>query len=318
METIFKTDKNGNQRYTSIRVQKLKDGTANIIKATGVVDGKESISTTHVPLGYESALKRAKTIWKNLQVPDVMPMLANKWDDRKKYISEPFYVQPKLDGVRLLVSNKGGISRTGKLVPGTEYLGKGLKDGEYLDGECYDPNKTFEQITSLFKTDPKQLEFYVFDYFDVNRPDLPFEERCKHHVTVETKLVRKKTCLKQFHENFVSHGYEGTMVREPSSIYENGKRSNYLLKFKDFMTEEYEVIDAKTGHGRDANAVVWVCKTENGSTFCARPEGTIEQREYFYSNKEKYFGKMLTVKFQNLTELGIPRFPIGIVFRDYE
>ena len=79
METIFKTDKNGNQRYTSIRVQKLKDGTANIIKATGVVDGKESISTTHVPLGYESALKRAKTIWKNLQVPDVMPMLANKW-----------------------------------------------------------------------------------------------------------------------------------------------------------------------------------------------------------------------------------------------
>ena len=95
METIFKTDKNGNQRYTSIRVQKLKDGTANIIKATGVVDGKESISTTHVPLGYESALKRAKTIWKNLQVPDVMPMLANKWDDRKRYISEPFYAQPK-------------------------------------------------------------------------------------------------------------------------------------------------------------------------------------------------------------------------------
>ena len=140
METIFKTDKNGYQRYTSIRVEKLKDGTANIIKATGVVDGKESISTTHVPRGYESALKRAKTMWKNLQVPDVMPMLANKWEERKKYISEPFYVQPKLDGVRLLVSNKGGISRTGKLVPGTEYLGKDLKDGEYLDGECYAPN----------------------------------------------------------------------------------------------------------------------------------------------------------------------------------
>ena len=38
METIFKTDKNGNQRYTSIRVEKLRDGTANIIKATGVVE----------------------------------------------------------------------------------------------------------------------------------------------------------------------------------------------------------------------------------------------------------------------------------------
>ena len=84
------------------------------------------------------------------------------------------------------------------------------------------------------------------------------------------------------------------------------------------MTEEYEVVDAKTGHGRDADAVVWVCKTENGDTFCVRPEGSIEQREYFYANRRKYFGKMLTVKFQNLTELGIPRFPVGIVFRDYE
>jgi ATP-dependent DNA ligase len=108
------------------------------------------------------------------------------------------------------------------------------------------------------------------------------------------------------------------MVRDPSSVYENGKRSNYLLKYKDFVTEEYEVVDAKTGHGRDANAVVWVCKTENGDTFCVRPEGTIEQREYFYAHKENYFGKMLTVKFQNLTDLGIPRFPVGIVFRDYE
>jgi hypothetical protein len=59
-------------------------------------------------------------------------------------------------------------------------------------------------------------------------------------------------------------------------------------------------------------------KPKMGSTFCVRPEGTIEQREYFYAHKENYFGKMLTVKFQNLTDLGIPRFPVGIVFRDYE
>ena len=43
------------------------------------------------------------------------------------------------------MSNKGGISRTGKIVPGTEHWGKGLKEGEYLDGECYDPTKTFEE-----------------------------------------------------------------------------------------------------------------------------------------------------------------------------
>jgi DNA ligase-1 len=29
-------------------------------------------------------------------------------------------------------------------------------------------------------------------------------------------------------------------------------------------------------------------------------------------------GKMLTVRFQNLTDLDVPRFPVGVVIRDYE
>ena len=35
-------------------------------------------------------------------------------------------------------------------------------------------------------------------------------------------------------------------------------------------------------------------------------------------NVTKYYGKLLTVKFQELTSDGIPRFPVGISFRDYE
>ena len=135
MNTIFTTDKNSRKRYIDIRVEE-RDGCWCIVKASGQVGGKESISVTEVPLGYESATKRAKTVWKNLntKATTILPMLANKWEDRENYISEPFYVQPKIDGVRLLVSNKGGISRTGKLVPGTESLGKGLEEGQYLDG----------------------------------------------------------------------------------------------------------------------------------------------------------------------------------------
>lgn len=35
-------------------------------------------------------------------------------------------------------------------------------------------------------------------------------------------------------------------------------------------------------------------------------------------NKSKYIGKNLTVQFQNLTDAGIPRFPVGLEIRDYE
>ena len=317
METIFKTDKNGKKRYFDISVEKLSDGTANIIKKTGMVGGKESVSTIHVKLGYDSALKRAKTMWENQKEIPILPMLANKWEDRHKYISEPFYVQPKIDGVRLLVSNKGGISRTGKIVPGTEHLGKGLKEGEYLDGECYDPNKTFEEITSLFKTNPKALEFHVFDYFDTNQPDLTFDQRLER-VTVDTKWVKTKNDLPLVHKQYMDAGYEGTMIREPSSVYEIGKRSNYLLKLKDFKTDEYKVIGMRECTGKDVGTPTWVCLTENGQEFTVRPEGTQEKRREMFKNGDKYMGKMLTVKYQNLTELGVPRFPVGIAFRDYE
>ena len=33
---------------------------------------------------------------------------------------------------------------------------------------------------------------------------------------------------------------------------------------------------------------------------------------------KKYIGKKLTVRFQELTDDKVPRFPVGITFRDYE
>jgi len=166
MERLIKKN-----RFTDIHVEKLKDGTADIVKSTGVIGtDKAVVSRTNVKTGYEKALVRAQTMWNNEQTrcTEILPMLANKWEEREKHITEPFYVQPKLDGVRLLVSNKGCFSRTGKPVQGVEHLTRGLKDGEYLDGECYAPDKTFEEITSLFKTNPRDLEFHVFDYFDLS------------------------------------------------------------------------------------------------------------------------------------------------------
>jgi len=169
----------------------------------------------------------------------------------------------------------------------------------------------------MFKTNPDALEFYIFDYFDLKRPELTFEQRMDC-VSVETILVHDKNEVKKYHDRFTSEGYEGVMIRDRESTYEVGQRSNYLLKYKTFQTEEYEIIGAKTGHGRDANAVVWVCKNAEGHNFNVRPEGTISQREDHYANYKQYLGKMLTVRFQNLTAINVPRFPVGVVIRDYE
>jgi len=319
MERIIRVDKNGRERYVDIIIENNEDGTSRIVKRTGVVGGREIESVIEVKMGYERAKKRAETIWRNEKMKStmVLPMLANKWEDKKRMIKEPFYVQPKIDGVRLIVSKHGCYSRTGKEVKGVEYLAEGLKEGEYLDGECYLPDVSFEEITSIFKTDPKRLKYYVFDYFDMKRPELTFEERMKGRVNIETKLVGSKEEIEENHDRYVREGYEGIMIRDKDSKYEVGRRSNYLLKLKKFITEEYEIVDMKEGRGREKGAGVWVCKVGE-MEFNVKSEGSIEKRREYWRRRGEYVGKMLTVRYQNYTSNGVPRFPVGIGVRDYE
>lgn len=314
MDTIIKKDARGRERAFDIRVDRLPDGTANIVKTTGLVDGKKSTSVIHVPLGYESALKRARTVWTNQRDPAgmVLPMLAHKWDGKSP---GPFYVQPKMDGVRILVSNEGGISRTGKIVPGTAHWGAGLGPGEYLDGECYVHGRPFEEITSAFKTRPETLEFHVFDYHDAARPSLPFEER-RARATVATLRVETAAEIEKAHGTFVAQGYEGIMIRTPEGIYEPGRRSRTLLKHKAFETEEFRVVGVHEGTGRDAGTPVWECETARGDRFSVRPEGTLAARKEALVNRSETM--WLTVRYQNMTAAGVPRFPIGVAIRDYE
>ena len=49
-----------------------------------------------------------------------------------------------------------------------------------------------------------------------------------------------------------------------------------------------------------------------------RPSGNYQERKKLYREAKKYIGKMLTVRFQELTNGHVPRFPVGVTIRDYE
>ena len=123
---------------------------------------------------------------------------------------------------------------------------------------------------------------------------------------------------------FVSEGYEGAMVRNKDGKYGLGKRSSDLQKVKSFLDGEYEIIGFEEGSGNDAGTVIWQCRTAPtsdypyGNDFMVRPRGTREQRREWYENGTQYIGRMLTVRYQELTDDGIPRFPVGVAIRDYE
>ena len=194
----------------------------------------------------------------------------------------------------------------------------------------------------------KKVKYHVYDIYDHARHDIPYSERmgllavavrrcgCVANdtltasgrilrsdteaaavvVLVRTEQVAELSEFRQLFAEFVEAGYEGIMLRNAAGVYCANYRSNDLQKYKEFMEDEYRIIDFTQGEGRDAGAVIWICETADGKEFSARPRGTIEQRRTWFNDGDSYIGKNLTVVYQELTEEGKPRFPVGKAVRD--
>jgi DNA ligase-1 len=160
----------------------------------------------------------------------------------------------------------------------------------------------------------------------------PFEERWVNltaaHKHIEdddcpvkltrTDYAKTHTEVKKLHDQYKKDGYEGLMVRLAKGKYEFGSRSSSLLKYKEFIDEEFEIIDVLEATGRDSGTAVFVCRTECGGSFNVRPEGSKEIRTTYLKDKIKMIGRMLTVRYQNRSDDNIPIFPVGVAVRDYE
>lgn len=141
----------------------------------------------------------------------------------------------------------------------------------------------------------------------------------KYIKQVITEDCEKEEDVMKFLEKYTKAGYEGVIIRNKDAEYDINNRSINLQKLKKYKDDEFEIIDFFTPKsGKEVGCAVWVCKTKNGKKFNARPLGSFEDRKVWYENGKSYIGKMLTVRYQELTHDGIPRFPVGITIRDYE
>jgi len=268
----------------------------------------------------------------------ILPMLAHDYNKRGKDIKFPCFVQPKLDGVRCIFRNGVLTSRQGKVFPNMENIVNDLKDVELvLDGELYSDTLNFQQFVGLVRKKKhnaaeiellKQVKYWVYDIVN----DKPFEER---HATLREMFVnhvhlypfvyrliteecKTKAELKGFHDRFAAEGKEGLIIRNKTGLYQLAARSKDLQKYKEFEDAEYKVTGFSEGEGLEKGLVIWTCETSTGKTFNVRPRGSHEDRAALFKEAGDYIGKSLTVRYQELTDEGIPRFPVGVAFRDYE
>jgi|TARA_R110001606_G_scaffold64531_3_gene149874 DNA ligase-1 len=283
----------------------------------------------------------------------MMPMLAQSHDKHGHKIKYPAYVQPKLDGIRCFVHVDGESvtlkSRTGKEFTSLDHIADAVRElvsvmgksvGSFiLDGELYNHQfkEDFQGLVSAIKRDkPSEnthlVEFHCYDYVAEDRD---FKDRIDelYHMgwwlsevstiqIVPTFPVENLDEVVEQNSLWLEDGYEGSMIRNSKGGYQPNRRSPDLQKYKSFMDAEFEIVGAVENKGKMEGQCTFTCVTEDGTEFGCKPMGDESQREQYWIDFQagKLTGKMLTVKFFEWTtsENPVPRFPVGVIVRDYE
>ena len=276
----------------------------------------------------------------------IKPMLAHKYDDKRVDWSQPVYIQPKLDGVRCLITQSGAFSRTGKQFKNINHIELSLNrffdqhPDVILDGELYnhDLKNDFEKIISLVRkqkpTDDNRLDaknltqFHCYDYFDGVQYD-SYKTRMNNLVTsdiynycikyVPAKLVDSYNYARTLHEEYLADGYEGSIIRL-DGLYKHG-RSYDLMKFKDFSDAEATIINYELGKGkRQGTLGKFIMLDDEGVQFgCPPGKGyTYKDLATMLLKINDYIGQRATFTYFQRTQAGSYRHPLFKCIRNYE
>jgi ATP-dependent DNA ligase len=274
-------------------------------------------------------------------------MLAHKFDQSRVDFTRPVYIQAKLDGVRCVFTKYGAFSRNNKRFMNIDHIEKALKPffaeqpDVILDGELYNHElkDDFEKIISLVRkqkpTDEDRLEaknlvqFHVYDYFDgvvydsyQARMQLLanagfYDAQIKH---VPALLVDSYNYARVQHEEFLSLGYEGSIIRNGDGIYKHG-RSYDLMKFKDFSDTEATIIDYVTGKGKRTGTLgKFIMQDDDGVVFgCPPGKGySYKDLKVMLKNADSFIGKRATFTYFQRTKANSYRHPLFKCIRNYE
>jgi DNA ligase 1 len=240
-------------------------------------------------------------------------LLAHKWEDQDP---TGWWMSEKLDGLRAYWDGEGFVSRLGNRFAAPAWFVEHLP-ANTLDGELWVGRKLFQKTTSIVRSGAagdawKQLRYVVFD---APAHGGTFEERsafCKGLLGGDLPYAR-------WHDHVVCNGLdhlrdelkrveglggEGLMLRRAGSKYEPG-RSSSLLKVKTFHDAEAKVLEHVPGAGKH--------KGRLGALMCMLPDGTRFNVGTGFSDAERAappgVGTIITFRFQELSDDGVPRFP---------
>jgi ATP-dependent DNA ligase len=269
------------------------------------------------------------------------PMLAATYKGGLKF---PVFSQPKLDGIRALISKDGALTR--ELQPHfnvahiLEELAPLFESDPnlVLDGELYNHHlkDNFNKICQLVRKQTVTLaqadeieKFVQFHVYDIASSVETFSKRAAAMLKmsgtfapassirfVHTNKLSSQEALDEQNGIYTSQGYEGQMVRLDAP-YEPDTRSKTLLKRKEFDTSEFKLLKIEEGEGNWAGyAKKIVFELEDGRQCGGGIRGDQDCAKELLARWPDSSMSHVTVRYFKRTPDGMPRFPVAIDFHN--
>jgi DNA ligase-1 len=246
-------------------------------------------------------------------------LLAHAWDGERAL--DGWWMSEKLDGVRAYWDGAAFVSRLGNTYLAPDWFTAQLP-AVTLDGELWVGRKRFQRTISIVRRqdrsdDWREVRFVVFDAPDHRGT---FEERVSYLRATLVGLERVELLAQERLEDLAhlrrelarveALGGEGLMLREPGSRYAVG-RSSTLLKVKSFHDAEAKVVAHLAGAGKHKGRLgALLVETQSGVRFSVGTGFSDRERE-----DPPAVGAIITYRYQELSEGGVPRFPTFVAER---
>lgn len=289
----------------------------------------ERILTKELRLGILA--KSINKVFNNL-IPTFEVMLAEKANKDLSNVnfSKGVWAEYKYDGFRI-IGQYGDtldvIGRSGKEIVNKEFYNKLFEfkkelDGKLIDGEGYSHSLSFEQISSILRTEDAGLEdikFILFDTIDLiqwkeKRVTPKFKQRLEYREEICSKSlffiqafgkqVYNAQDVSDFYEQALEQGYEGLILKYMDMPYQY-KRSEAMLKLKPEDFADAKIKGFYEGLGRNMGRLGgFIVELEDGIE-CRIGGGYKDwQRIEYWKNPNQYIGQWIVVKFTEWTAKG--------------
>lgn len=276
----------------------------------------------------------------------------------RNIFEKEWYASRKIDGLRVLIylgndgklhtASRGAMNYDAAMSDILEHptLIKLLKKNPWLilDGECYKHGMTLQQINSVARTQVTAVDYEIlqFYWYDIALLNKSFEERLKIMNNIKSALkltfeperefkdnelriqfvpqepISGWLNIEKLHNQYVSEGWEGLVLRDPTKNYKPSGRSNDMIKVKKYLDEEFLITGYELGL-RGSEDMCFICETHEGKQFKAKPHGDRKQKEWYVNNfNTECLNHYATVKYFYMSEDNIPLQPSVSSIRIFE